>query len=357
MTDLFSPLTIKKITLRNRIGVPPMCQYSAQDGFATDWHLAHYGAFAQGGAGLVIMEATAVEPEGRISPDDLGLWKDEQVAALASVASFIKAQGAVPGIQIAHAGRKASTRNPWAQPDKPAPLGKKEGGWIPKGASAIAFDQGWPVPEELIEDELNTLAQAFAEAARRAAEAGIEWLEIHMAHGYLLHSFMSPLSNKRTDDFGGGLNNRLRFPLMVAKAVRKAWPQDLPLSARLSCTDWAPEGGWDLESSVALARHLKSEGFDLIDCSSGGSLAKAEIPLGPGYQLPFSDAIRRQAQIATAGVGMITEPAQADQVIRNQQADIVLLGRESLRNPHWPHRAALALRHKQPVMAPQYSRA
>ncbi len=356
MANLFDSLTIRSVAFRNRIGASPMCMYSCRDGFANDWHLVHLGAFATGGAGLVIAEATAVKPEGRISPDDLGLWKDEQIEPLARVAAFLQKQGAVAGIQIAHAGRKASTRSPLARGSAPGPLPPSEGGWLPKGPSPLPFDKGYPTPAELSAEQIQQLVACFAQTAARAARAGFEFLEIHMAHGYLLHSFLSPLSNQRRDSYGGSRENRFRFPLEVARAVRQAWPERLPLAARLSCTDWA-EGGWDLEGSVELARQLKREGVDLIDCSSGGGVPHAVIPIGPGYQVPFAQEIRRQAGIATAAVGMITAPAQADQIVRNGQSDIVLLARELLRNPHWPDFAARALGHKLPVMAPQYGRA
>jgi 2,4-dienoyl-CoA reductase-like NADH-dependent reductase (Old Yellow Enzyme family) len=352
MPHLFDPLTIGEVTLRNRIGVSPMCQYSAEDGHATDWHLAHLGARASGGAGLVIVEATAVEARGRISPYDVGLWKDSQIAPLARVARFVEAQGAVPGIQIAHAGRKAGTDKPWRGGK---PLDDASGGWPTVGPSPLAFAEGYRTPQAMDLGEIAAVQDAFRAAAVRAAEAGFRWIELHAAHGYLIHSFLSPLSNQREDAYGGDFAGRCRFLIEAVRQVRLGWPAGLPLTVRLSCTDWV-DGGWSGADSVALAQLLRAEGVDLIDCSSGGNAAQASIPVGASYQVPFAQAIRREAGIPTAAVGMITDPMQADAIIRNGDADLVLLARELLRDPHWPQRAAKALR--QPVPAPpQYGRA
>ncbi len=317
----------------------PMCQYSAAGGVATDWHLAHLGARAAGGAALVMVEASAVSPEGRISPADLGIWSDEQGQALARIARFIREQGAMPAIQIAHAGRKASTDLPWRS-GKPLP--PDGGGWLPVAPSPLAFDAGYSVPAELGEADLERIRVRFAEAAQRADKAGFEVLEIHMAHGYLLHEFLSPLSNRRADRYGGSEDNRMRFPLAVAAAVRAEWPAHRPLFVRISATDWV-EGGWDLAQSVGLCRKLKALGVDLIDCSSGGLAAQAPVPVAPGYQAPFAQTIRREAQLPTGAVGLITTAPQAERIIADGQADAVFLGRELLRNPYWPLFAAREL--------------
>ena len=348
---LFSPLEIRGIKFRNRIAVSPMCQYSCEDGFATDWHLVHLGSRAAGGAGLVIVEATAVEARGRISPNDMGLWKDEQIAPLAKAAAFIKTQGCVPGIQIAHAGRKASTAAPW--------LGGKvvsdsDGGWLPAAPSPVPFREGDTAPHELSLAEITDLVAAFAATAGRARIAGFEVLEIHGAHGYLLHEFLSPLANQRTDEYGGSYDNRIRLMLEVVKAVRQIWPESLPLFLRISATDWA-EGGWTIDDSVELARRVKPLGVDLVDCSSGAMVPWARIPVAPGFQVPFAAQIRREAGILTGAVGLITEPAQADTIVRTEQADLVLLARELLRDPYWPIRAAKALGVDGPVPS-QYLR-
>jgi 2,4-dienoyl-CoA reductase-like NADH-dependent reductase (Old Yellow Enzyme family) len=342
---LFSPLALRSVTLRNRIAVSPMCQYSATDGRANDWHLVHLGARAVGGAGLVLAEATAVEARGRISRADLGLWDDAQVEPLARVVRFVEAQGAASGVQLAHAGRKASVRAPWDAGG--APLASGEGGWTTVAPSAIPFAEGYAPPHALEPAEIAGIVRAFAAAARRAAAAGFRAVEVHAAHGYLLHQFLSPLSNRRADAFGGSFENRTRLVREVVSAVRAEWPGDLPLLVRLSATDWA-EGGWDVDQSVALARALAPLEVDLVDVSSGGLVANAKVPAGPGYQTAFAERIRREAGIATGAVGMITAPEQADHVVRSGQADLVLLARELLRDPHFPLRAARALGHDGP---------
>lgn len=351
--DLFTPLQLRDVTFRNRIAVSPMCQYSCEDGFATDWHLVHLGSRAVGGVGLIIAEATAVEPRGRISPGDLGLWKDEQIPALARITSFIRAQGSVAGIQLAHAGRKASTPAPWTNAASPVP--PENGGWQPVAPSPVPFFEHDPAPAELSIAEIGVIVEAFAQATRRALEAGFQVVEIHGAHGYLIHEFLSPLSNHRTDEYGGSFENRIRFALQVVKAVREVWPVSLPLLMRISATDWV-EGGWDLAESVKLAREVKALGVDLMDCSSGALVPYAKINPMSGFQVPFAEQIRREAGLATGAVGMITDPAQADAIIRDGKADMVLMAREFLRDPYWPLRAAKALGH--PVAAPvQYARA
>lgn len=351
MTNLFDPLTIRSITIRNRIGVSPMCQYCYEDGFSNDWQLVHLGARAAGGAGLIIAEATAVEARGRITPHDAGIWKDDHIPPLRKVTRFIKEQGAVPGIQIAHAGRKANTHRPW---DGGSPITMDDPQfWQVVGASPIAFADGYQTPQELTTEEIHAIAIAFRHGAERALQAGFEFLEIHAAHGYLLHSFLSPLSNHRSDQYGGSFANRIRLLLEVIGEVRKVWQGHLPLAVRISATDWV-ENGWTITESVELARLFIPAGVDVVDCSSGGNLPKAPVPVGPGYQVPFSEAIRSTG-VMTAAVGLITAPAQADQIIRNQQADIVLLGREMLRNPSWALHAAHALRQAPPV-PPQYLR-
>jgi len=354
MSHLFDPLTLRGITIRNRIGVSPMCQYSAEAGFANDWHLVHLGARASGGAGLVIAEATAVEARGRISPQDLGLWEDSHVEMLARITHFIKSQGATPAIQLAHAGRKASTAQPW---QGGGPVGADQGGWQPVGASAIPFADGYPTPTELSTAGVGGTVDAFRAAAVRSDAAGFDVIELHAAHGYLLHSFLSPLSNQRTDHYGGSFDNRIRLLLETAQATRTVWPDEKPLFVRISCTDWV-DGGWTIEESVELARRLKDVGADLIDCSSGGSAPTATVPVGAGYQTPFAERIRREANIPTAAVGMITQPMQADEIVRNARADLVLLARELLRDPQWPLHAAQLLRKTTvELVPPQYARA
>ena len=350
---LFDPLPMHGSCLRNRIVVSPMCQYSCMDGLATEWHLVHLGGLAKGGAGAVIAEASAVVPEGRISPDDLGLWDDRHVEPLARVFRFVREQGAVPGIQLAHAGRKASMASPWKGGKLVLPA---DGGWDDVVApSALAFADDYATPHALNAAGIARVVEGFAAAARRALAAGAEIVEIHAAHGYLLHQFLSPLSNRREDDYGGGWEQRTRLLREVVTAVRGVWPERLPLWVRISVTDWA-EGGWTEDDSVRLACALAPLGVDLIDCSSGGLVSGARIPLGPGYQVPFAARIRAEARIATGAVGLITEPRQADDIIRAGQADVVLLARELLRRPHWPLHAAKDLGQPAP-MPPQYARA
>jgi len=352
MSKLFSPMQMRSLTLRNRIFVSPMCMYSCQDGLPNDWHMVHLGSRAVGGAAMVIAEATAVAPEGRISPSDCGLWNDAQAEAFAPIAHFIAAQGAVPAIQLGHAGRKASVMPPWqgggaAQEDA--------GGWQPVAPSALPFGPGSPQPRELQVADLERIAAQFEASARRALKAGFQVVEIHMAHGYLLHQFLSPLSNKRDDAFGGRLENRMRLPLEVAHRVRAIWPEELPVMVRISVTDWV-DGGWDLAQSLVLCEHLKELGVDLIDCSSGGLVPDAVIPAAPGFQTPFAAEIRKKIGIATGAVGLITAAVQAEQILATGSADVVLLARELLRDPHWPIHAAAELKadHPWPV---QYERA
>lgn len=339
MPKLFDPLTIRSVSFPNRLAISPMCQYSATDGFANDWHLVHLGSRAVGGAGLIIMEATAVVPEGRITPADLGLWKDEQIAAISRITTFIKAQGAVPGIQLAHAGRKASCAAPWKGGKQ---LAAEDGGWQIVAPSAVPFEEGTMLPLEMSVTAITQLTKDFASAAKRAREAGFEVVEIHAAHGYLLHEFYSPLSNFRTDAYGGSFDNRIRLLLEVVAAVQTEWPKDLPLFVRISATDWV-EGGWSVADSVELASRLQKAGVDLIDCSSGGNIGYAKIPVAPGYQVPFASQIRQETGILTGAVGMITTAEQADAIITKEEADLVLIARESLRDPYFPLRAASQL--------------
>jgi 2,4-dienoyl-CoA reductase-like NADH-dependent reductase (Old Yellow Enzyme family) len=350
---LFSELKIRDITLRHRIIVSPMCEYSSSDGFASDWHLVHLGSRAVGGAALVLTEATAVSPEGRISPQDLGIWKDEHIEPLARITRFILSQGAVPGMQLAHAGRKGSTRRPWEKPSGAVPIAA--GGWTPVAPSAIAFDPSYPMPAALDESEIRRVIQSFADAARRALEAGFQVIEIHGAHGYLIHEFLSPLANKRADAYGGPLENRTRFLREVVSAVRRVWPERLPLFVRISATDWV-EAGWELEQAVELARQIGPLGVDLIDCSSGGTVPGAQIPMTPGYQVPFAEAIRKRVGILTGAVGLITSREQAEAIISEGKADAVLLAREFLRQPYWPLAAAREAGYPMPWPA-QYLRA
>jgi 2,4-dienoyl-CoA reductase-like NADH-dependent reductase (Old Yellow Enzyme family) len=336
---LFDPLEIRSIRLKNRITISPMCQYSSVDGFANDWHFVHLGSRATGGAALVMQEATAISPRGRISPDDMGLWKDEQVEFLQRITGFIKKQESVPGIQLAHAGRKSSTIPPWKGGKI---LGLSEGGWMPEAPSAIPFREGDPEPEAMSKSDIQQLRKDFISAAGRALAAGFEVLEIHGAHGYLINSFLSPLSNHRTDEYGGNFENRIRLLKEIVSDTRTIWPEKFPLFLRISATDYA-EGGWDIEASVKLAIVLKGLGVDLIDTSSGGLMPNVRIPLGPGYQVPLAEKIRREAGIKTGAVGLITTPEQADEIISSGKADLILIARESLRNPNFPQTAAKKL--------------
>ena len=329
-TSLFSPLSIKSIILKNRIAISPMCQYSATDGFATDWHLVHLGSRASGGAGLIIQEATAVSPEGRISPEDLGLWNNEQIDKLKQITQFIISQNSVPGIQLAHAGRKASAASPWNGGRKVA---NDNGGWDTVAPSAIAYHDNEKAPIALDKNGIQKVITDFKAATKRALEAGYQVVEIHAAHGYLLHQFLSPLSNVRTDEYGGSFENRIRLTLEVVEAVQSEWPENLPLFVRISASDWA-EGGWNLEESIQLSKILKEKGVDLIDVSSGGAVSHQQIPLGPNYQVPFAESIKKEVGILTGAVGLITEAKQAEEIIVSGKADLVLFARESLRNPN-----------------------
>lgn len=349
---LFDPYTIRSVTFRNRIFVSPMCQYSSEAGMPNDWHLVHLGSRAVGGAGLVMVEASGVSPEGRITDWDSGIWSDAHADAFAPIVRFLESQGAVAGIQLAHAGRKASTEVPWRGG------GVIAGGphaWQTLAPSAIPFRAGDPLPHALTVAEIDDVVEQFVRAANLARRAGFRVLELHAAHGYLLHEFLSPLTNVRDDEYGGSLENRMRLPLRVAERVRAAWPEALPLFVRISATDWA-EGGWDLPQSIELCKRLRALGVDLIDCSSGGAVMGAKIALGPGYQVPFARAIRSEAEIATGAVGLITDPHQADGIIRDGAADAVLLARELLRDPYWPLHAARALG-VDVAWPPQYERA
>lgn len=352
-SKLFTPLTLRSVTLANRIAMAPMCQYSAEDGFANDWHLVHLGSRATGGVGLILMEATAVVPEGRITPDDLGIWKDDHIPALQRITRFIAQQGSVPGIQLAHAGRKASDWRPWLGKTGNAPADC--GGWQPVGPSPIAFSEDRLTPTVLTSKDIATIVAAFADAATRAYKAGFKVVEIHAAHGYLLHQFLSPLSNQRDDQYGGSFDNRSRFLIEVVTAVRQVWPAELPLFVRLSATEWT-EGGFDIDDTVKLCQRLATLGVDLIDTSTGGNIATAKVPVAPGYQTPFAQRIRQDARIPTGAVGLITDAAQAEHILQTNQADLVLLARELLRNPYWPLHAASQLRHNI-AWAPQYVRA
>jgi 2,4-dienoyl-CoA reductase-like NADH-dependent reductase (Old Yellow Enzyme family) len=352
MSVLFSPLSLRSLTFRNRIFVSPMCQYSSHEGLPNDWHLVHLGSRAVGGAGLVMVEATAISPEGRISPDDSGIWSDAHAEAFAPITRFIKEQGSVSGIQLAHAGRKGSCALPWLGG---GPLGIEACGWQPLAPSAAPFDLGHPVPRAVTLTEIEVIVEQFGAAARRALAAGFQVIELHMAHGYLLHEFLSPLVNQRDDEYGGSLENRLRFPLRVARALRAEWPAELPLFVRISATDWVA-GGWDIDQSVLLAQRLKEIGVDLVDCSSGFAVPDEPVPFGPGFQVPFAARIRKEAGVATGAVGFITEPFQAEQIVATGQADAVFLGRQMLRDPCWPLHAARTL-HANHVWPNQYLRA
>lgn len=353
MSKLFETLKLREIEFRNRIWVSPMCQYSSEDGMPTDWHLVHLGSRAVGGAGLVIQEATAVSPEGRISPSDAGIWSNAHAEAYRRITKFIREMGAVAGIQLAHAGRKASTAEPW---NGGKGVGEENGGWQVVAPSAVAFADDYPSPREMTVADIEKVVEDFVEAARHALDAGFEVIEIHAAHGYLLHEFLSPLSNQRTDEYGGSLENRMRLPLEVAQKVREALPENLPLFVRISATDWV-DGSWDLEQSIEFCRQLKEIGVDLIDCSTGGNVPHAKIPVGAGYQVEFAAKIRRQAGIATAAVGMITEPRQAEEILQKGDADAVLLARQFLREPYFPFRAARELGAKIDYVPKQYGRA
>ena len=353
MTHLFDPLNIRDITFANRVFVSPMCEYSSTDGYVSDWHLVHLGSRAVGGAGLVLTEATAVLPEGRISPQDLGIWMDDHIEPLARIIRFVSEQGSVAGMQLAHAGRKASTYRPW---EGHGAIPQSKGGWNNVVApSAVPFADNYPMPQALSIDGIKNIVSAFAAAARRACEAGFRVVEIHAAHGYLIHEFLSPLSNQRTDSYGGSFENRIRILREIVTAVRDSWPERAPLFVRISATDWI-EGGWDIQQSVELACQLVKLGVDLIDCSSGGNALQAKIPVAPGYQTPFAEQIRREANILTGAVGMITSPIQAENILVAGQADAIIIAREFLRDPYWPLRAAREL--GQPIAWPvQYLRA
>ncbi|MFE5858281.1 NADH:flavin oxidoreductase/NADH oxidase [Streptomyces sp. NPDC056500] len=351
MSTLFQPYTLRALTIPNRVWMAPMCQYSAEMagpnmGAATDWHFAHYAARAAGGTGLILVEATAVSPEGRISPGDLGIWNTTQVESLRRITDFLKEQGTVPGIQLAHAGRKASTDLPWRGGD---PVGPEAHGWQPVAPSPVPFDEGHPVPTELTVQQIHAVTEQFVVAARNALAAGFEVAEIHGAHGYLIGEFLSPHSNRREDAYGGSFENRVRFGLEVVDAVRAVWPDGLPLFFRISATDWLEEAGWTQDDTVRFAALLKEHGVDLLDVSSGGNAPRVRIPTGPGYQVPFAARVRAETGLAVAAVGMITEPAQAEKIVAHGEADAVLLGRELLRTPSWARGAARALGGEVPV--------
>ncbi len=342
MAELFTSINIKSVCLKNRIVISPMCQYSAEDGYANDWHLVHLGSRAVGGAGLIISEACAVLPEGRITAHDLGIWKDDHIQNLQRITSFIESQGSVPGIQLAHAGRKASCEQPWKGG---ALLKTADGGWDTVGPSSIAFNETYSLPHALSIDGIEDVVDAFGAAARRAYQAGFKVVEIHAAHGYLLHEFLSPKSNLRTDDYGGSFENRIRIVCDVVKAVQENWPLQLPIFIRISATDWV-EGGWTIDESVELSKILKTLGVDLIDCSTGGNISHVKIPIAPGYQVSFSKKIKAEAAILTGAVGLITDAKHAEDILLNNDADLVLIARESLRNPYFPLNAATALNEK-----------
>jgi 2,4-dienoyl-CoA reductase-like NADH-dependent reductase (Old Yellow Enzyme family) len=352
MSKLFEPLTLRSLTFKNRIFVSPMCQYSCKDGVANDWHFVHLGSRAVGGAALVMVEATGVTAAGRITLGDMGIWNDDQAQALGRIAKFMEGQGAVPGIQIAHAGRKASAQLPW---EGGKPLAASAGAWQTLAPSAIPFTKDWHTPKAMTAEEIKICVEDFKKAAERALKVGFKVVELHFAHGYLLHEFLSPLSNQRNDEYGGPIENRMRFPLEVAKTVRSVWPEALPVFVRISATDWT-EGGWTDDDSVVLAKKLKEIGIDLIDCSTGGNMADAKIPAGPGYQVRFAEKVKREAKIPTGAVGVITNAVQAEQIISTGLADVVSLAREELRDPYWPMHAAQELNAdvKWPV---QYERA
>jgi len=352
MAQIFDPLPIRGITLQNRIAVSPMCQYSSEDGFANDWHLVHLGSRATGGASIVFTEATAVTAEGRISPEDLGIWKDAHIEFLARIARFLAGQGVVPAMQLAHAGRKGSTQRPW---DGPNAVPVEKGGWVPLAPSAVAYSETYPMPRAMSKEEIRSVVDAFAQAARRALQAGFRILEIHAAHGYLMHEFFSPLSNFRTDEYGGSFENRTRIAREVVAAIRKQLPEQMPLFIRISATDWK-EGGWGIEQAVELAKQLKPLGVDLVDCSSAGLVHDQKIIVGPAFQVPFAERIRRDAGVLTGAVGLIETKEQVSEILANNRADLVFMAREFLRDPYWPLRTAREL--KQPMSWPaQYLRA
>jgi 2,4-dienoyl-CoA reductase-like NADH-dependent reductase (Old Yellow Enzyme family) len=353
MEHLFSPLQLREIVLKNRLVVSPMCEYSSQDGFANDWHLVHLGSRAVGGAGLVLTEATAVSPEGRISPDDLGIWKEEHIPMLQRITSFIHTQGSVAGMQLAHAGRKASMSSPW-KGNKLVP--ETEGGWQVVAPSAIPFADDYGMPVALTLGDVQQVIADFGAAAERALRAGFKVLEIHAAHGYLIHQFLSPLSNQRTDEYGGSFENRIRLLLEVAAEIRTVWPEKYPLFVRISATDWA-DGGWTLDESVQLATILKDKGIDLVDCSSGGLAAHAKITVGPLYQLPFAERIYKETGMLTGAVGMITTSSEAEDIIASGKANLVIMARELLRDPYFPLRAAFELGYEEMPWPEQYQRA
>ena len=354
MPDLFTPLQLRGVTIPNRIAMSPMCQYSSIDGFANHWHLAHHGARAVGGVGLLIAEATGVEARGRITPNCLGIWKDEHIPALKEMTDFVKERGSVAGIQLAHAGVKASHHRPFNAPGR-GYVPEEEGGWMPVGPTAKRFSSSSPVPHELTASEIRGVTQSFADAARRSVAAGFEVIELHFAHGYLGHSFLSPLMNERTDEYGGPFDHRVAFLLETVRAVRNVMPEELALMVRISATDWV-EGGWTIEDSIEASRRMLDLGVDLVDCSTGGASRNASIPVGPDYQVTFATQIREATGMPTGAVGLITEPKQADDIIREGKADLVLMGRELLRDPYWPHRAWVELQPEaDPVIAREYA--
>jgi len=353
MSKLFSPVKIRSIEIKNRIAVSPMCQYSSINGVPTDWHFVHLGSRAVGGAGLIFTEATAVSPEGRISPDDAGIWNDQQLNAYKKITAFIKGQKSVPGIQLAHAGRKASTYSPWKGTGE---VKIENGGWQTLAPSSIPFADNFPNPKEMDEADIKLVIDQFFESAKRSIEAGFEVIELHFAHGYLVHEFLSPISNNRKDSYGGTLENRCRFAIDLATSVRKVIPSGTPLFVRISATDWT-EDGWDIEQSVQLAKWLKDVGVDLIDCSSGGNIPNAKIPSAPGYQIPFAEKIKKEANILTGGVGLITTAEQAEEIIKSEMVDIVLLAREMLRDPYFALHAAKKLNVDLDDFPKQYLRA
>lgn len=357
MTKLFEELKIKDIRLKNRIAVSPMCQYSSVDGIANDWHLVHLGSRATGGFGLIVCEATAISPEGRISPDDAGIWSDKHIEPLARINKFISENNTVPGIQLAHAGRKASTPKPWDKGYRSKTLSLSEGGWQIIAPSPLAFSDKYSVPKEMNDVDIQKVIKDFSDATKRSLDAGYKWLEIHAAHGYLINNFLSPLSNKRTDKYGGCFENRIRILIEIIDQVKKVWKESYPLTIRISATEWV-DGGWDINDSVELSKTLKEHGVDLIDCSSGGNISYAKIPLKDGYQVEFSEKIKNKANILTGAVGLITEANQAEQILNNNQADLIFLAREALREPYWAIKSAQKLGYNFKDYVPiQYERA